>query len=132
MERVWDYPRPPAVVPCERTARVQLGGRLVADSPRALRVLETSHPPVIYIPAEDVAGVLTPSPKRSTWCEFKRRAEYLDFKGRTVAWTYPEPAPGYEALKGHIAFYPGRAAAAWLAGGRAGGQAGDFSRGGAP
>ena len=54
MERVWDFPRPPAVVPCERRARVEIDGEVVADSVRALRVLETSHPPGIYIPSEDL------------------------------------------------------------------------------
>src|SRR6185312_7058426 len=74
MERVWDYPRPPALVPCERRVRIELGGRTIADSIRALRVLETSHPPTVYVPPEDMtAGVLRPV-ERSTWCEFKGRA----------------------------------------------------------
>src|SRR4051794_32929470 len=78
MEHVWDYPRPPAVVPCERRVRVELGGETVADSTRALRVLEPSHPPVIYIPPEDVwPGWLAPSASRTTWCEYKGRAHYL-------------------------------------------------------
>ena len=52
---------------------------MIADSSRALRVLETSHPPVIYIPAEDfVAGALVPSDSSSTFCEFKGVADYLD------------------------------------------------------
>jgi uncharacterized protein (DUF427 family) len=126
MERVWDYPRPPAVVPCERRVRVELGGRVVADSVRAVRVLETSHPPVIYIPRDDIADVLTPSLASPTWCEFKGRARYLDHGGRAVAWTYPEPAPGYEALRGHVAFYPGRVDAAWLDEERVRAQEGDF------
>jgi uncharacterized protein (DUF427 family) len=126
MERVWDYPRPPAVVPCERRVRVELGGEPIAESTRALRVLETSHPPVIYIPADDVRG-LRPSRARSTWCEFKGRAVYLDAPGRqAVAWTYPEPSPGYEALRDHVAFYPGRVDAAWLDDERVQPQEGDF------
>jgi uncharacterized protein (DUF427 family) len=119
MERVWDYPRPPAVVPCERRVRVALGGELVADSTCALRVLETSHPPAIYIPPQDVTpGWLAPSRARTTWCEFKGRAHYLVAVDRPdappVAWTYPDPSPGYEALRDHVAFYPGRVDGAWL------------------
>ena len=69
MERVWDYPRPPAVVPCERRVRVELDGEIVAASTSALRVLETSHPPVIYIPPHDVVdGWLVPSRRRTSWC----------------------------------------------------------------
>ena len=132
MERVWDFPRPPAVVPCERRVRVELGGETVADSARALRVLETSHPPTVYLPAGDVRpGLLTPSAARATWCEFKGAARYLDAvtdgrRVRAVAWTYPAPSPGYEALRDHIAFYPGRVDAAWLGDERVEAQEGDF------
>jgi uncharacterized protein (DUF427 family) len=127
MERVWDYPRPPVVVPCERRAWVALDGRVAADSRRALRVLETSHPPVVYIPADDVVAELTPSRARSTWCEFKGRAHYLDAGDReAVAWTYPDPSPGFEALRDHVAFYPGRVEGAWLDDERVQAQAGDF------
>jgi uncharacterized protein (DUF427 family) len=132
MERVWDYPRPPAVVPCERRVRVQLAGKVLADSTAALRVLETSHPPTIYVPIADVRSeLLVSSDARPTWCEFKGAARYLDalVDGRrfpAVGWTYPDPAPGYEALDAHIAFYPGRVEAAWLDQERVQAQAGDF------
>ena len=54
MGRVWDYPRPPAVMTCERRVRIELAGEVLADSTRALRVLETSHPPTVYVPLADV------------------------------------------------------------------------------
>jgi uncharacterized protein (DUF427 family) len=132
MERVWDYPRPPAVVPCEPRVRVQLAGELLADSTAALRVLETSHPPTIYVPLTDVRSeLLVTSDARPTWCEFKGAARYLDAlvddrRFPAVGWTYPDPAPGYEALHAHIAFYPGRVEAAWLDQERVQAQAGDF------
>jgi uncharacterized protein (DUF427 family) len=120
VERVWEYPRPPAVVPCQRRVRVELAGEVLAESAHALRVLETSHPPTIYIPLTDIRqDLLAESDARSTWCEFKGSARYLDaiVDGRrfiAVGWCYPNPAPGYEALREHIAFYPGRVDAAWL------------------
>ena len=120
MENVWDYPRPPVVVPCERRVKVELEGQVLAASDRALRVLETSHPPAIYVPPEDVrADLLWPSGKRETFCEFKGAARYLDAvvgerTVRAVAWTYPHPAVGYEGLRDHLSFYPGRVDAAWL------------------
>ena len=130
VERVWDYPRPPAVVSCERRVRIEVDGTLVAESHSALRVLETSHPPTIYVPPGDLRAVLVPAATRSTWCEFKGRACYLDVvvTGRHVAaagWTYPEPSHGYEALRDHVAFYPGRVDA-WLDDERVEAQAGDF------
>ena len=117
MENVWDYPRPPAVEPCARRVRVELGGVVLADSSRALRVLETSHPPAIYVPPGDVRmDLLRDSHARSTWCEFKGTARYLDARdgSRAIAWTYPDPSPGYEAIRGYVSFYPGRVDAAWL------------------
>ena len=132
MESVWDYPRPPAVVPCRSRVRVELAGEVLADSTDALRVLETSHPPTIYIPPADVRGdLLSAGGQRSTWCEFKGAACYLDarFGGRVVravAWSYPQPSRGYEALRDHVAFYPGRVDAAWIGGEQVERQESDF------
>ena len=56
MENVWEYPRPPRLEPCARRVRVEFGGVTIVDSTRALRVLETSHPPAIYVPPVDVAS----------------------------------------------------------------------------
>jgi uncharacterized protein (DUF427 family) len=131
-ESVWDYPRPPAVVPSRRTVRIELGGVALARSQHALRVLETSHPPTIYIPCADVRmDLLLPSESRPTFCEWKGAARYLDaevagHRFPAVAWTYPEPAHGYESLAGHVAFYPGRVDAAWLDEERVAAQPGDF------
>ena len=65
-ESVRDYPRPPRVEPCPRRILVVLGGETIVDSTRTQRVLETSHPPVYYVPLEDVASdVLEPSGGRT-------------------------------------------------------------------
>ncbi len=109
-ESVWDYPRPPAVERVERLIRASLGGHTIIHSRRPLRVLETSHPPVFYLPPEDVAmEFLTPS-GHETFCEYKGIARYyhLTVEGKkqsNVAWYYPQPSPGYEPIAGLIAFY---------------------------
>ena len=132
MENVWEYPRPPAVAPCEHRVRLELGGEVLADSIRALRVLETSHPPTVYVPTADVrADLLAASDARSTWCEYKGVAHYLAAtvgggRVRAIGWTYPEPSPGYAALRDHIAFYPGRVDAAWMGDEQVKAQDGDF------
>lgn len=132
MERVWDYPRPPSVVACERRVRIELGGAVLADSMDALRVLETSHPPTIYVPPADVRSEhLAVSDAPPSWCEFKGTARYLDgvvpgLRVAAVGWTYADPSPGYEALRHHVAFYPGRVDAAWLGSERVEAQPGDF------
>jgi uncharacterized protein (DUF427 family) len=132
MENVWDYPRPPALVPCGRRVRVGLGGAVIAESTSALRVLETSHPPTIYVPPADVApGALRPA-AGSSMCEWKGRAAYFDVLGgdgtvaERAAWSYPSPHPDYAAVAGFVAFYPGRMDAAWLDDERVAAQEGDF------
>jgi uncharacterized protein (DUF427 family) len=132
-ESVWDYPRPPRVEAAAERIRVVVDGLTVADSSAALRVLETSHPPVYYIPARDVReDLLEPTPT-STFCEFKGRASYVTLRipetGRAivdVAWVYRSPAPGFEAIRDHYAFYPGRVDEAWVGDERARAQAGGF------
>jgi uncharacterized protein (DUF427 family) len=119
-ESVWEYPRPPAVEPCRRHVRVELAGEVLAEIDRALRVVETSHPPRIYVPPANVCDeFLLAGQERGSWCEFKGAARYLDAvidgqRFAAVAWSYPEPSRGYEALRDHVAFYPGRVDAAWL------------------
>lgn len=128
---VWDFPRPPIVEVEPRRVRVEFAGAVVAESTRALRVLETSHPPGIYIPRADVSmGALETAPGTSV-CEWKGRAVYwtVVVRGRVAlqaAWSYPSPAPGYEALADHLSFYPGRVDACWIDDERVTPQEGDF------
>lgn len=132
MENVWDYPRPPALEPCTRRVRIMLGGVTVADSSRALRVLETSHPPAIYVPAADfLEGALVPSRARSTFCEWKGVAAYWDLVAGAVvapaaAWSYPVPVPAYAALHDHVSVYPGRVGGCFLDDEQVRAQDGDF------
>jgi uncharacterized protein (DUF427 family) len=92
---------------------VEHGAVTIADTASAVRVLETSHPPVYYVPRDDVAaGTLEPSSRRS-FCEFKGAASYWDLtvgdrRSVDAAWSYEDPSPGFEQLRGMIAFYPGR------------------------
>lgn len=127
MESVWDYPRPPRTEPCVRHVRVEIGGELLAESGRALRVLETASPPTVYIPAEDVRmDRLSPSRRRHTLCEWKGRAAYYDAGDiEAVAWHYPDPKPEFAQLRDHVAFYPGRADC-WLDDERVRPQQGDY------
>lgn len=130
MESVWSYPRPPALERCAMTARVEFGGTVIAESDHALRVLETSHPPVIYLPAADV-GHVYPSKARGTVCEWKGQATYLDVRvgdrtARAAAWTYRSPVPRYEALRDHVAFYPSLMDGCFLGDERVSAQPGDF------
>jgi uncharacterized protein (DUF427 family) len=112
-ESVWDYPRPPRLEPTPRRILVVAAGVTVADSTRALRILETSHPPTYYIPPEDVRMDLLEVSDRSSYCEFKGLARYFNLRvsGRVTpdcGWAYPEPRPPYGKIREHLAFYADR------------------------
>jgi uncharacterized protein (DUF427 family) len=67
-ESVWDYPRPPRVEPVPERVRVVIDGQAIADTTRALRVLETAGAPVYYIPRDDVRMDLLAASPHSTFC----------------------------------------------------------------
>jgi uncharacterized protein (DUF427 family) len=130
-ESVWDYPRPPRVEPVGERIRVVHRGVTVADTIRALRVLETAGAPVYYVPPEDVRLDLVVPSEHTTVCEWKGVASYwtLHVAGSRVpnaAWAYPDPSPGYEAIRGHLAFYAWSVDEAWVGEERATPQPGHF------
>jgi len=118
-ESVWDYPRPPRLESEPRPVKIVFNGVAMVESSEVLRVLETSHPPNIYVPFEQVAPeVLQRNPQR-TVCEWKGAAEYWDVcvgerTAIAAAWSYPLPRTGYEALTDYVSFYPGSMDACYL------------------
>jgi uncharacterized protein (DUF427 family) len=92
---------------------ITLGGVEVCRSTRGIRVLETSHPPVWYLPRQDWRPGALEESGGSSYCEWKGMAAYLDVLGpgrreERAAWTYPEPVPDFALLRGAVAVYPGR------------------------
>ncbi len=130
-ESVWDYPRPPRLEPTPRLVVVEFAGQQIARTTRALRLLETSHPPTYYLPPEDVRREhLVPAPSASH-CEWKGAARYWSIRigereSRQAAWSYPDPVATYAALKDHFAFYASRVDACYIDGERVTPQPGDF------
>lgn len=89
--------------------QIDLGGQRVLDTDDVVRVLETSHPPVYYLPIEAFGHALVPTDGAS-FCEYKGAARYFDVHGGDVvvpraAWNYPFPLPGYEVLADRVAVY---------------------------
>lgn len=130
-ESVWDYPRPPRVEPLNARVTIEQGGHMIADTTSAFRVLETSHPPAIYLPPEAfVDGALQPA-EGSSYCEFKGRARYFDVVGgdtraERAAWSYPSPSLGFESISGFVSVYPGRMERCTIDGETVTPQEGDF------
>ena len=112
MENVWDYPRPPALEPVSKRVRIVFGGSTIAETDAAWRVLETSHPPVYYLPrAAFSEGSLEPA-SGGSFCEWKGEAVYWSIvapakRALRAAWSYPDPVPRYAAIRDHLAVYAG-------------------------
>ncbi|WP_245395646.1 DUF427 domain-containing protein [Anthocerotibacter panamensis] len=130
-ESVWDYPRPPRLEDSAKHVRIVFNDVVIADSRRTKRVLETSHPPVYYIPPEDVQMQYFTANVRQTFCEFKGVARYYDLTVHEkqvahVAWYYPTPSPAFQSLAGYLAFYPSKVDACYVDEERVQPQPGDF------
>jgi uncharacterized protein (DUF427 family) len=109
-ESVWDYPRPPRLDDCTKCIHVIFNDVIIADTTGAKRVLETSHPPVYYLPPEDIAMEHLVPAGGSSFCEWKGAARYYDVRvgnrhGLRVAWCYPDPTRAFAAIKDYVAFY---------------------------
>jgi len=130
-ESVWDYPRPPRLEESNKHIQVIFNGVVIADTHRAIRILETSHPPVYYIPQEDVHLEYCIPTSRHTFCEWKGQASYYTIqvgekRAPNAAWYYPHPTHPYEALANYVAFYPGKMDACYVDGEQVQAQPGDF------
>ena len=117
-ENVQSYPRPPVLEPVAHRIVVRLGGAVVADSTRAVRVLETHHAPTYYLPPDDVTATLFPA-AGETICEWKGVARYFNVAAgtavaRRAAWAYARPTPAFARLADHVAFYAGLMDEAWV------------------
>ncbi len=130
-ESVWDYPRPPRLEDSARHIQIVFNGVTIADTRRAKRVLETSHPPVYYIPLADVAAQYLAATPKGSFCEWKGQAGYYSIRvgDRSVenaAWFYPHPTPAFAPIKDYVAFYPSKMDACLVDGETGRAQPGDF------
>ena len=130
-ESVWSYPRPAIAEPSSQHLAIIHRGVTFAETRRGVRTLETSHPPTYYFHPDDIAPfALLPSARRS-FCEGKGEAVYHSVVVGTqtlcdVAWSYPDPSPDFEVLRGHVAFYCAPFEGCFVDGERATPQPGDF------
>lgn len=112
-ESVWDYPRPPALVPIDRLVSVSFNGRQLARATSVLRMLETASPPTYYLPQSSVDWDQLVAAPGTSYCEWKGQAQYWalasDPGGEVVGWSYAKPSSdAFAVIQDAVAFYPGR------------------------
>ena len=96
--------------PTPRRVRATFAGETVADSRRAMVMLESKHIPVYYFPRADVRMDLLEATDHASHCPFKGDAAYWSIRvGERVAenavWGYPEPTTNAVDLSDYVAFY---------------------------
>jgi len=106
------------LLPETRRVKVVLGGMTIADTEAALRVEETGHGPVFYVPEKDVRVDLMHPTDHHTHCPYKGQASYWTIElsptsgakqhSENAAWAYPSPYDEVSGLAGYYAFYPNR------------------------
>ena len=94
-------------------ARVQVSyqGHVIGDSRETLRLKEATYKPVLYFPREDIDMAYLSRTDRVTYCPYKGEANYfsLFMDGRlseNAVWTYEDPYPAMDEIRGRLAFYP--------------------------
>ena len=130
-ESVWSFPRPAIAQPSGVHIRIVLGGTTIAETRRAVRTIETSHPPTYYIPRQDIGiDALRPG-QGSSLCEWKGQAVYFDVAAEGLirpraAWSYPRPTEPFQSIRDHVAFYAAAMEACFVDGERVVPQPGGF------
>jgi uncharacterized protein (DUF427 family) len=104
---------PIAVTPNPGRIMVEVAGRTLADTRRALTLKEASYPPVQYIPREDVDMALLQRADHATYCPYKGDCSYFSIpsageRGANAVWSYEHPYPAVAEIGDHLAFYPDR------------------------
>ncbi|MEM5447423.1 DUF427 domain-containing protein [Paraburkholderia guartelaensis] len=104
---------PITVEPARTHVVVKAGGRVIADTRRALTLREASYPAVFYIPREDADMSLLSRTEHKSWCPYKGEASYYSItpggaRAVNAIWTYETPHEAVSAIKDHLAFYPDR------------------------
>jgi uncharacterized protein (DUF427 family) len=91
-----------------RQVRIELDGRVLAETSSPSLVFETNLPTRFYLPREDVTVELKPS-ESHTSCAYKGVASYWSVDGEEdLVWGYEDPLPDGAGLKGLVAFYDDR------------------------
>ena len=130
-ESVWDYPRPAILEDTPKQIKVICNDIVLAETSRAKRVLETSHPPCYYIPIEDIKMEYLVATSRRSICEWKGVSQYYDVKIgdrhiANAAWQYIDPTPNFVDIKNCLSFYGSRMDACYVNDELITPQAGDF------
>jgi uncharacterized protein (DUF427 family) len=104
---------PISISPNAKRVRVTFGGKIIADTAKALTLKEASYPAVQYVPRADVKMDLLKATAHSSHCPYKGDASYFSIvtdgkSAENAVWSYEQPFPAMSEIKDYVAFYPNR------------------------
>jgi uncharacterized protein (DUF427 family) len=104
---------PITITPHKGRVVVRLGGKVIADTKRALALKEASYPVALYVPRDDADMALLTPTSHTTYCPYKGDCSYFSIpaggaRSVNAVWSYENPYPAVAAIKDHFAFYPDR------------------------
>jgi uncharacterized protein (DUF427 family) len=116
MERVVLEPGPDhpiSIAPNPKRVVVSTGDHPIAETARAVTLLESGHPGVQYLPREDVDMSLLERSEHRTYCPYKGDCSYYDIRVgdelvANAVWTYETPYAAVSEIQGRLAFHPNK------------------------
>ena len=97
----------------EVNVRVVVGGKIIANTTRALVLEEMNYGPAYYIPRDDADMGLLERTTDATYCPYKGNCHYYSIpsggaQSERAVWTYEESFEAVASIKDHLDFYPDR------------------------
>ena len=108
-EQVFGHPRDPYHrVDARRSSdrvTVRVGGVVIAETDKPVKVFETSLPPRWYVPLDAVRPEVLARSETTTVCSYKGVASYYSVAGvADAAWVYEEPFADLSSIAGLLSF----------------------------
>ncbi|MBI37863.1 MAG: hypothetical protein CL568_09815 [Alphaproteobacteria bacterium] len=112
-EEVFVHARSPYVridiLDSSRTIRIELDGKVLAESQRSRFLFETNLPPRFYIQKNSMKVNMLPSNKE-TYCPYKGKASYYSIEVgdkvyEDILWCYKNPVLESSKIKGYVCFF---------------------------
>ena len=101
---------PITITPFAGKVTVRAGGKVIAETTRALSLAEASYPSVFYVPRADADMAALERTTHNSWCPYKGEASYFSLPsgeaGRNGVWSYETPHEAVAEIRDHLAFYP--------------------------
>ena len=112
-EEIFLHPRNPYhrvdFVRTSRLLHVEVSGAVLVDTRETIGAYETSLEPRLYVSRERVTGAVLTAGDKATYCPYKGVATYWDAVidgavAHNAAWSYEDPLPESEAIRGLVSF----------------------------